>query len=161
MADEFDRLEGPPPPMFLGQQERDLVKHINNEVAECIIGQQVVYYPISEEHTEYHPLYGEAINKTFLDPIHVYALVDWEGTQVTTQSKGIDKFSTITIHFHKRRLTEDQDVFVREGDFVQYGSNFYEIVKATEPQEIWGQTEYKIEISAKCHKARDGLFNAD
>lgn len=158
--DEFDRLTNPPPPLFVSQQERDLVKHINNEIIECIIGQKLAYYPISDEHTYYHPLYGEAVKKTFLNPIHVYALVDWEGTEVTTTSKGIDRKSSITVHFHKRRLTEDQDIFVREGDFVAYGANFYEIVTATEPTEIWGQTEHKIEISAKCTKAREGLFDA-
>lgn len=161
MSDKFDRLEGSPPPMFLGQQERDLVKHINNEVIECIIGQQIVYYPISDEHTNYHPLYGESMHKTFLDPVHVYALVEWEGIQISSESRGIDKFSTITVYFHKRRLTEDQELFVREGDFIQYGANFYEIVSVNEPREIWGQTEHKMEISAKCHKARDGLFNSD
>ena len=31
--------------------------------------------------------------------------------------------------FQKRRITEDQDLFVREGDFVRYGAIFYEIVK--------------------------------
>ena len=34
----------------------------------------------------------------------------------------------INVHFHKRRLTEDQDLFVREGDFVAYGEAYYEIV---------------------------------
>jgi hypothetical protein len=29
--------------------------------------------------------------------------------------------SQITVQFHKRRLEEDQDVYVREGDFVLYG----------------------------------------
>ncbi len=33
----------------------------------------------------------------------------------------VDKSTKIKINFHKRRLTEDQDLFVREGDFVKYG----------------------------------------
>ena len=70
----------------------------------------------------------------------------------------------LTAHFHKRRLTEDQNLFVREGDFILYGKDYYEIIKtidslrdkcvvisadetmkpevgATERQEIWTKYE--------------------
>jgi hypothetical protein len=112
------------------------------------------------EHTNYHPLYGEAIKKTFLPPVRVYVLVEWEGSETTTSNFGIDRKGSIVVHFHKRRLTEDQNLFVREGDFVAYGSNFYEIVTLGEPREIFGQPDHKIEVVAKCIRARDGLFNA-
>ena len=71
----------PPPPLFLGKKERDLVKQVNDELIERVIGQQVVYYPIDIEHTNFHPLYGEAIEKTFLPPVRVYALIEFEGIQ--------------------------------------------------------------------------------
>tara|TARA_Y100000310_G_C20583178_1_gene764029 strand:- start:206 stop:652 length:447 start_codon:yes stop_codon:yes gene_type:complete len=147
--------------MFLGEKERNLVKQVNDELIERVIGQQVLYYPISAEHTDYHDVYGEAIEKTFLPPIRVYALVEWEGIETTADtSYGVDKNSEITVHFHKRRLTEDQDLFVREGDFVLYGSLYYEIVILSEPKQLFGQIDHRIEISAKCVKARRGLFDA-
>ena len=62
--------------------------------------------------------------------------------------------------FHKRRLTEDQNLFVREGDFVKYGDVFYEIVKIIEPKLLFGQPEHRFEIQAECIRARDGVFNA-
>ena len=64
------------------------------------------------------------------------------------------------MHFHKRRLVEDQDLFVREGDFVLYGKLFYEIVTLAEPKQIFGQVEHKMEILAKCVRAREGTFDA-
>ena len=117
---KWDVLDSPPPPLFVGQKERNLVKQINEEILEKIIGQKLIYYSISMEHTNFHALYGEAIKKTFLKPIHVYALVEWEDKPTSTTSKGTDRSSEITIHFHKRRLTEVQDLYVREGDFVAY-----------------------------------------
>jgi len=144
----------------LGEKERNLVKQVNDELIERVIGQQVLYYPISKDHTNYHSLYGEAIEKTFLPPIRVYALVEWEGHETTNTSAGIDRRSNITVHFHKRRLTDDQDLFVREGDFVLYGSYYYEIVTLNEPKQIFGQTDHKMEIVAKCIRARKGLFDA-
>ncbi len=159
MSDKYDRLESPPPPLFLNHKEKDLVKQINDELIEKVIGQQLIYYPISLEHTNFHPLYGEAINKTFLPPIHIFALIEYEATPSTTTNYGVDRMSNIIIHFHKRRLTEDQQLYVREGDFVAYGDNFYEIINVFEPKEIFGQTQHKMEISAKCKKARSSLFN--
>jgi hypothetical protein len=161
MADnKWSQPANPPPPLFVGEKERNLVKQVNDELIERVIGQQVLYYPISLDHTNFHSLYGEAIEKTFLPPVRVYALVDWEGQETTNTSAGIDKRSSITVHFHKKRLTEDQDLFVREGDFVLYGSYYYEIVTLNEPKQIFGQISHKMEISAKCIRARKGLFDA-
>ena len=77
MSDEWKRPEAPPPPLFLGKKERDLVKQVNDELIEKVIGQQILYYPIDMETTNFHPLYGEAVDKTYLPPVRVYALVEF------------------------------------------------------------------------------------
>ena len=151
----------PPPPLFLGKKEKDLVKQVNDELIERVIGQPVLYYPISLEHTNFHPLYGEAVEKVFLPPVRVYALVEWQSFETEFQKYGIDRKSEITVHFHKRRLTEDQDLFVRVGDFVNYGGIFYEIVTLSEPRQLFGQVDDRLEISAKCIRARKGLFDGN
>lgn len=156
---KWEQPEAPPPPLFTGQRERDLVKQVNDELIERVIGQAILYYPISLEHTAFHPLYGEAINKTFLPPVHVNALVDWEGYQTTTTNFGVDIRPSIKVHFHKRRLTEDQDLFVRVGDFLLYGDNYYEIVELNEPKQLFGSNTNRMEITAKCIKARQSLFD--
>jgi len=151
----------PPPPLFVGKKERDLVKQVNDELIERVIGQQVVYYPIDLDRTNYHTLYGEAINKSFLPPIRVYALVEYEGIQTKFDTNiGLDKEASITVHFHNRRLTEAQDLFVREGDFVLYGDIYYEITILSEPRQMFVQIDHKMEITAKCVRAREGLFDA-
>ena len=157
---KWTQPSNPPPPLFTGKKERDLVKKINDEVIERVIGQTVLYYPISLEHTNFHPLYGEAINKTILPPVRVHALVQWQGIDSTNTNLGIDKKSSIDVFFHKRRLTEDQDLYVREGDFLLYGTFLYEILSLNEPTEIFGQVDHKMEILAKCTRARRGVFDA-
>ena len=129
MANDWSQPKAPPPPLFTGKKERDFVKQVNDELIERVIGQQILYYPIDVDRTNYHSLYGEAINKTFLPPVRVHALIEWEGLDTKyAESVGIDKMTTVTVHFHKRRLTEDQDLFVREGDFILFGDLHYEIV---------------------------------
>jgi len=161
MADnKWKQPKNPPPPLFTGKKEKDLVKQVNDELVERVIGQQILYYPISIEHTDYHPVYGESMQKNFLSPIRVYAMVQWQGFQTETTNLGVDRLSKITVNFHKRRLTEDQDLFVREGDFVLYGDTFYEIVTLNEPRQLFGQIDSLFEISAECVKSREGLFDA-
>jgi len=162
MSDKWKKAAQPPPPMFLGEKERDLVKQVNDEIIERVVGQQILYFPIDIEHTNYHPLYGEAIEKTFLPPVRVFALVEYGGEETNFMSNiAVDETAKITVKFHKKRLNEDQDLEVRVGDFVRYGDNFYEIVKNSEPKLLFGQPEHKFEILSECIKSREGLFDGN
>ena len=161
MANEWKRPAAPPPPLFFGEKERNLVKQVNDELIEKVIGQQILYYPIDIERTNFHELYGEAIEKTFLPPVRVYALVEFTDYSTTyMEGAGVDKSWEINVHFHKRRLEEDQNMYVREGDFVLYGDSYYEIVKLVQNKQLFGQVNHLFEISATCKRARKGLFDA-
>ena len=161
MSNKWNQPNSPPPPLFIGEKERDLIKQVNDELIERVVGQQVAYYPIDEKATNFHSLYGEAIEKSFLPPVRVHALIDYQESDTNNDSFGYDKMHQIEIFFHRRRLTEDQDLYVREGDFVRYGEIFYEIVKLMEPKLLFGQVEHRFEIQAECIRSRDGLFNAE
>ena len=161
MADnKWEQPASPPPPLFLGQKEKDLVKQVNDELSERVIGQQVLYYPIDLNTTDFHPVYGEASVKNVLPPIRVCGLVEWNQDQSRfSTGVGIDVQEEITVNFHRRRLEEDQDLYVRVGDFVLYGDVVYEIVKTAEPRQMFGQVENPIEVVATCFKARKGIFD--
>ena len=159
--DKWKQPAQPPPPLFLGEKERNLVKQVNDELIERVIGQQIVYYPIDDSNTQYNNLYGEAVEKSFLPPVRVYALVDYQSRDTKADTPaGLDKENTITIYFHKRRLIEDQDLYVREGDFVLYGDYFYEIVSTQWARQLFGQIEHTFEIVATGYYSREGLFDA-
>ena len=156
---KWSQPDSPPPPLFTGKKEKDFVKQVNDEIIERVVGQTIVYYPISLEHTNFHDVYGEAVDKNFLNPVRVYAMVKYESQNTTTKPLGVDRIEKISVMFHKRRLTEDQDLFVREGDFIQYGNHLYEILSLTEPKWLFGQVDSKFEIAASCVRARESLFN--
>ena len=116
MADnKWTRPTNPPPPLFLGEKERNLVKQVNDELLERVIGQQILYLPVSMEYSNFHPLYGEAIEKCFLPPVRIYSLVEFEGIATTTENFGLDKMNSITVRFHERRLQEDQGYLQSSG----------------------------------------------
>lgn len=151
-----------PPPLFGGKKERDLILQVNAELQERVLGQQILYYPLSIEHSNYHSLYGECIDgKSYLPPIHIYCLIDPVEFETVTNQYGIDRKKTVTLHLHSRRLKEDQDLFVQEGDVFAYGTDFFEITEIQESQLIFGQIENKMEVMVKGYKIRDGMFNAE
>ena len=51
------------------------------------------------------------------DPFNIKQFVINRKTEFMNKI-GVDKNASITVNFHKRRLTEDQDLFVRVGDFI-------------------------------------------
>jgi len=156
----WSRPASPPPPLFFGEKERNFVKQINDEVTECIAPQVIIYYPISVQHSNFHELYGEAIEKTFLPPVRVATRVYWgDGRQTTTEKHNIDSESRIIVRFQKRRITEDLDLFVRQGDIIFYGNQFYEIHKIGEPDELFSQADQRFEITAECLRVRGGQFD--
>lgn len=65
MSDKWTRPTHPPSPLFVGEKEKNLVKQVNDEIIERVVGQQVLYFAIDMETTNFHPLYGEAVEKNF------------------------------------------------------------------------------------------------
>ena len=50
---KWTRPGAPPAPMFFGEKERNLVKQVNDELAERVLGQTIAYYPISIEESKH------------------------------------------------------------------------------------------------------------
>lgn len=164
MADDSKKWSRPartPGPQFLNQKERDFVKQINDETIERVVGQNILYYAIDHENTRFDDLYGEAIVKSYLPPIECKVLVEWLGTEtIFEDSLGADKNIGITVRFQRRRINEDLNLFVREGDMVLYGGAYYEIQKLSYPKELFGHQDERFEIEAKCYRTRQGEFDA-
>ena len=155
---KWTRPNTPPAPMFFGEKERNLVKQVNDELAERVLGQTIAYYPVSIEESNFNDIYGEAKEKVTLPPVRVFAYVVVDNEQTNTKF-GYEYQTKLTVNFHRRRLVEDQNLFVRVGDFVQYGDIYYEIVKTyNDTRYLFGQVEHKFQISAECVRAREGVF---
>lgn len=161
MANKWSRADAPPPPLFVNEAEKDFIKQVGTELLERVIGTTVMYYPLDIQGSNYHQLYGEAIEKVYLSPIRIFVLVKYEGSKTETNNLGVDKYSTLEVWFPQRRLTEDQNLNVMEGDIIFFGSEYYEIFELNSPNFIFGDPETKVEIIAKCRKARENFFLGD
>ena len=90
---KWEQPSQPPPPLFAGKKERDLVKQVNDELIERVIGQQIIYYPISIDETNFHPIYGEALNKAFLFVLVGYIVHFFSGNTDMRQMGGAYLYS--------------------------------------------------------------------
>jgi hypothetical protein len=161
MADnKWTRPDVRPPRLFTGQKEKDLVKQVSDEILERVVGQPILYYPLDLNTSQYHPLYGEAIVKNFLPPIHVYALIDYAANITEMTDFGPDKKLELTVRFHQRRLGEDQNLYIREGDMILYDSYHFEIMSLDQRTVLYGEANPSFDIIAKCVLARKGTFDA-
>ena len=154
----------PPPPLFVGAAERNFVKQINDEVIEKVIGQQILYFPVDVDRTNYN-FYGEALEKNFLSPVRAYCLTAYMDSERVQGVYGYDNVRMIESRFNDRRISQDQDLFLRIGDFVQYDETFFEIIDvAASAKNLFGQDTgfadgYMQSRSITCREARLGLFD--
>lgn len=143
--------------LFLGQKEIRFFNHINKETIQKIVGQKVIYYAISEEKTNVHRLYDEAIRKTSHRPVQVNALVLYDEPVQTSTQFSIDTMHKLEVYFHQHELDE-RKIIPREGDFVKFGVILYEIQKLLRPQIYYGLMEEEVMVKAICQKSRKSQF---
>lgn len=142
---------------FITEKEFALIEKLNKELIQDIIGQEVIYYAISEEHTLSHDIYREAINKIWFHPIRINALVNYDNPSVLSNNMGLDSQYSVEVYFHTGEL-EDRNIVPRDGDFIEFGQIVYEITAVTQPQLTYGQVQQKIMTKCMCTPSREGQF---
>lgn len=140
---------------FITTKELDYIAEINRELIQEYVGQTVIYYAISEEHTVSHRLYHESVHKTWFSPVEINALVAWDNPGVDTTQFTLDSKYGLDVYFHTRELVE-RNVKPREGDFVEFGQVVFEITSVTQPQLVFGQVNEKIMTQCRCEPSREG-----
>ena len=146
--------------LFLTPRELNFISDITKEIVKDVIGQKVIYYPISEIKTKTHEVYNEAIKKIFDNPIVLDALVDNNfQTETKIDKFGIDAQYRIEVYIQHRDLVE-KGINVNIGDFFSFSDIFYEITDRTFMRNIYGMPEHKDGVKLIGTKAREGLFTA-
>ena len=140
---------------FITDKELASISKINKELIQDYIGQEVIYYAISEEHTVSHRLYQESVNKVWFSPIRINALVEYDNPSVETTNFTLDSKYELSVMFHTEELS-DRNVKPREGDFIEFGRVVFEITAVTQPQLVFGQVSEKIMTKCTCKPSREG-----
>jgi len=146
--------------LFITPRELNFISDISKEIIKDVIGQKIIYYPISEIKTKTHEIYNEALKKFFDNPIIIDALVNNEFQTSTKIDKfGIDAQYQIEVYIQHRDLV-DKGINVNIGDFFSFSDVFYEITERTFMRNIYGMAEHKDGVKIVGIKSRQGLFEA-
>lgn len=146
--------------LFITPRELNFISDITKEIVKDVVGQKIIYYPISEIRTKTHELYNEAVKKFFDNPIILDALVDNNFQTDTKIDKfGIDAQYKIEVYIQHRDLVE-KGISVNIGDFFSFSDIFYEITERSFMRNIYGMPEHKDGVKLVGTKARQGQFTA-
>jgi len=144
--------------LFITPREIDFISDLTKEISKDVIGQKVFYYKIRADLTNVHEVYEEAVTKVFDPPVEIEARVDWNPSEVRTNRFGTESFKSVEVYIHYRDLL-DRNLEVKEGDYLSYGSVFFEVTSALFTSLIFGQVEYKTGIKLACKQARRGAID--
>ena len=123
--------------LYGGSRDISLFRHINKELINNIIEQQVGYYKIALDKTISN-LYGESSNKTYNDPILVNCLIERTAQEWVETDFGTNVSRIITVRF-LRDILVDIQLIPEVGDVVLWQENYYEINALVENQLIVGK----------------------
>jgi hypothetical protein len=143
--------------LFVDDKEIDFFNCVTKELMQKIVGQKIIYYSVSEEHTNSHRLYDEAIKKTVYTPVEINALILYNEPLQSATQFSIDTIYSLEVYFYTKELQE-RNITPREGDFVKFGEIVYEIEKLTRAQITYGQIENEVMLKSNCRVSRKSQF---
>lgn len=144
--------------LFITPREIHLINDWTKEFIKDIVGQYIIYYPISILKTRVHPIYDEAVEKIFDSPIKIDALVDQPGEGNSISSFTVETTTTLEVYIQARDLV-DKEFEPEMGDFFSYGNQVFEVLTVSTIGDIFGQAEYDIYWHIGAKLARSGRFD--
>ena len=152
--------------MLFGSQKdfNVLSTHISREILKDIVEQEVGYYKLSLNDTQAN-LYGEALEKVYLDPVKLNCLITRGDQVITVDDFGPDLGREASFAFTRQDLV-DANTVPEVGDIVLWHEDYYEVDTVRENQLFVGRdssynlTNYgsrfgsSVSIIVDCHLTR-------
>jgi len=146
--------------LFITAKEQALISDLTKEITKDVIGQKIILFPISTLHTRVHPVYDEAVEKIFENPVTLDILALAPTNSTSWNQFGYDSNAEIELHIQPKDLI-DKGLSIEAGDFFLYGDLIYEILTCYTIDNIYGQVEYDKSKYVKAKLARSGQFDLD
>ena len=130
--------------LFGSNRDFDLLVNINRELLKDIVEQEVLIYKLSIADTSTN-LYGEALEKSYLEPVKLNCLIT-RGDQIYNVDEfGPDLGREASFALLRRDL-EDIQLVPGVGDIVMWHEDYYEVDSVKENQLFYGRNNnYNVE----------------
>lgn len=124
--------------LFTNDRDWGLLRTINQELINNIIEQEILYYKINLESTEDN-IYGESLNKSYLDSILLNCLIDKNPQDTSSSDFGPDVNRNLLFSFLRDDLVT-KNIVPEIGDIVMWQENYYEVDGIVENQLFGGKS---------------------
>jgi len=150
--------------LFGSNRDFDLLVNINRELLKDIVEQEILYYKISLEDTISN-LYGEALDKSYWEPLKLNCLITRGDQVITSDDFGPDLSREASFAFIRQDLS-DVSVVPEVGDILMWHEDYYEVDTVRENQLFVGRdktynlNQYgsrfgsSLSIIVDCHQTR-------
>lgn len=146
--------------LFITEKEQQFFADITKEFVKDIVGQYIIYFPVSILHTQVHPVYDEAVEKIFENPIKLDVLADQPERSNRWDQFGTEGDTTLELFVQPRDLI-DKGLYVTGGDYFIYGEEVYEVIGVVDVENIYGQVEYDRGVKVVGNLSRMGQFDIE
>lgn len=144
--------------LFIGAREQQMINDWTKEFIKDVVGQYITYYPVSILKTRVHPVYDEAVEKIFDNPIKIDCLVDQPQQGQSMGKFSLESSTTLSVYIQNRDML-DKGFDVDVGDFFLYGNEVFEILSYSRIGDTFGEAEYNTYIKLTSKLARSGRFD--
>ena len=125
--------------LFGSRKDFDLLVNINRELLKDIVEQEILIYKLSASDTTTN-IYGEALEKTFLEPVKLNCLITRGDQIIDIDEFGPDLGREASFACLKQDL-EDITLVPEVGDIVMWHEDYYEVDTVRENQYFYGRND--------------------
>jgi hypothetical protein len=130
--------------LFGSNRDFDLLVNINRELIKDIVEQEILIYKLNIADTSTN-LYGEALEKTYLEPVKLNCLITRGDQVIDINEFGPDLGREASFALLRRDL-EDIQLVPEVGDIVMWHEDYYEVDRVKENELFYGRNNnYNIE----------------
>jgi hypothetical protein len=123
--------------LFGSNRDFNLLVGINRELIKDVVEQEVLYYKLDLYGTESN-IYGEALQKTYLEPVKLNCLVTRGDQVITTDEFGPDLNREMSFAF-LREDAKDSNVYPEVGDIIMWHEDYFQVDTVRENQLFMGR----------------------
>jgi len=133
--------------IFGSNRDFNLLVNINRELLKDVVEQEVLIYKLSLSDTDTN-IYGEALQKTFLEPVKLNCLITRGDQVIDIDEFGPDLGREASFALLKQDL-EDINLVPEVGDILMWHEDYYEVDTVRENQLFYGRdNKYNVERTA-------------
>tara|TARA_R110000744_G_C19369472_1_gene562337 strand:+ start:6017 stop:6556 length:540 start_codon:yes stop_codon:yes gene_type:complete len=143
--------------LFFTPRDMELFNDYNSELLEIIAQTKVKYWRVEKDYSDPNDIYGESDKKVTREPVEIFSWIMLDDPETQTGQYTTEIKRSIECYMHKDRLTE-VNITPRIGDFVEYDNQFFEIISADVPTNVFSYQQAKIGVIVKCISIREDVF---